>query len=395
MLQSERPATLPRSLKRRLFSAFLALACLGATAIATTSADGARPLPTPPAGFFGIAPQSGLTTRDTEYMKAGGIESIRWPLAWSSVQPTKNGGYNWAGFDEAVETAARAGLSILPVINSTPRWVATKETTMPINGPRAQAAWRAFLAAAAERYGPRGAFWRERSTERRVEGPEGGVTYVPALPGPQPIRTWQIWNEANFFYFAFPVSPARYGKLVTISSQAIKTVQPGAKILLSGLFGEPTARGSRGMPAATFLRQLYRYPGIKSRFDGIALHPYAVDSEMLEQLVEEFHDVTVEAHDRPAFYVTEIGWGSQNNFKHDAFEQGPAGQSRELKASYEFLLANQRRLNLRGVYWFSWRDLADSCDFCDSVGFFAEGKRFKPKPAWRTFVRLSGGRPRP
>ena len=182
---------------------------------------------------------------------------------------------------------------------------------------------------------------------------------------------------------------------MTISSQALKAAQPGAKILLSGLFGEPTAKGRRGMPAATFLRQFYRYPGIKSRFDGVSLHPYAVDSEALEELVEGFHEVAVENHDRPAFYITEMGWGSQNNFKHDAFEQGPRGQVRQLRASYRYLLANQRRLNLKGVYWFSWKDLPDSCDFCDSVGFFREGARFKPKPAWHAFVRLAGGRARP
>ena len=140
-----------------------------------------------------------------------------------------------------------------------------------------------------------------------------------------PIKSWQIWNESNFFYFAFPVSASRYAKLVTISSQAIKSVRPGADVVLSGLFGEPTAGGKRGMPAAEFLRQFYKAPGIKSRFDAVSLHPYAVDAETLEEYVEEFHQVSVENHDRPGFFITEMGWGSQNNFKHDAFEQGSAG----------------------------------------------------------------------
>ena len=61
-----------------------------------------------------------------------------------------------------------------------------------------------------------------------------------------PIRTWQIWNEANFFYFALPASPSRYAKLVKISSQAIKAVDPGAKVILSGLFAKPTRRLPEG-----------------------------------------------------------------------------------------------------------------------------------------------------
>jgi hypothetical protein len=149
------------------------------------------------------------------------------------------------------------------------------------------------------------------------------------------------------------------------------------------------------MPAAEFLRQFYKYPGIKSRFDGIDLHPYAVDAETLEEYVEEFHEVSVENHDRPGFYITEMGWGSQNDFQHDAFEQGVQGQVKQLRDSYEFLLANQRRLNLKQVYWFSWKDLKGLCDFCDSVGLFHEGPKFRPKPSWRAFVALTGGRVRP
>ncbi len=379
-------------MRPRLIAAVV-LACALALLPGATGGAGARSFSVPN-GFFGIAPQTELTPQDVTYMKAGGIESVRWPLSWAGVQPTRNGDYDWSGFDHVVEVAAQGGLPVLPSISSPPRWIARKETTMPINNAKQRSAWTQFLKAAVERYGPGGEFWAEHARETVVYEP-AGVKYAPAIPEAEPIRTWQIWNESNFFYFAFPVSPSRYGKLVTISSQAIKSVRPGAKVLLSGFFGEPTAGGNRGVPAATFLSRLYRYPGIKSRFDGVSLHPYAVDSEELEKLVEEFHEVQVENHDRPAFYITEMGWGSQNNFKHDAFEQGPRGQSQELRASYEFLMTNQRRLNLKGVYWFSWKDVEGSCDFCDSVGFFHEGKRFRPKPAWRTFVGLTGGQARP
>jgi len=112
------------------------------------------------------------------------------------------------------------------------------------------------------------------------------------------------------------------------------------------------------MPAATFLQQLYRYPGIKSRFDGVSLHPYAVDSENARKnWSKNSTKCWSKITNRPAFYNHRDGMGSQNNFKHDAFEQGPRGQVKQMRASYEYLLANQRRLNLEGVYWFSWKDL--------------------------------------
>jgi hypothetical protein len=372
---------------RKRPAAIVIAALLVLALVAGTQAGSAAPTPTAPEGFFGIVPQAELTQRDAEYMKAGGIETVRWPLFWEMVQPTRKSAYDWSSFDRTLIVAARAGLRVQPSIGSPPRWVSRKYTTMPIDSARQRSAWTAFLRAAVERYGPGGEFWREHLHE--------GVNYEPPITTPLPVTTWQIWNESNFFYFSYPVSPLRYAKLVKLSSQAIKRVRPGAKVLLSGLFGEPTAGGKRGMPAATFLSRFYGVPGIKSYFDGVALHPYAVDAETLEELVEEFHEVTVENHDRPSFYITEMGWGSQNNFKHDAFEQGPRGQVRQLRDSYRYLLENQRRLNLKGVYWYAWKDIRESCDFCDSVGLFHAGKRFKPKPAWRAFVAITGGRARP
>lgn len=386
VLQGDVTATFPSSMKRRL-PLLLLLAVLAAALFAGAQSGSAKPPPGGPKGFFGIGPQTSLTDRDAEYMKAGGVESIRWPLPWGGIQPTQKGGYDWTGFDEVVATAARHGLQVLPFIYSTPVWISPKYTTMPINNAKARGAWTAFLRAAVERYGAGGDFWTERAP--------GVVKYEPAVPRPLPIRNWQIWNEANFFYFAFPATPGRYAQLLRISSPAIKSVDPSAKIILSGLFGEPKVSGPKGMPATQFLEALYRVPGLKSRFDGIALHPYAVDAETLEEFVEELHDVTVENHDRVPLYITEMGWGSQNNFKLVAFEQGIRGQVKQLKDSYAYLLENRRRLDLKQVFWFSWKDLADTCSFCDSVGLFHAGPRFKPKPAWHAFIGLTGGRARP
>ena len=379
-------------MKRRL-PALLILALLVAALFAGAQAGSAKPPPRAPKGFFGIGPQTSLTDRDVEYMKAGGIESIRWPLPWSGIQPTGTGGYQWGGFDEVVGLAARHGLQVLPFLYSTPSWIARKYTTLPVSNARARSAWAAFLEAAVKRYGPGGEFWAQHQAGGDGTGPASQAE--PAIPA-MPIRSWQIWNEANFFYFAYPVSPQRYAKLLRISSPAIKGVDPRAKVILTGLFGEPTAHGAKGMPATKFLEALYRSPGLKSRFDGIALHPYAVDAETLEELVEALHDVTTENHDRVPLYITEMGWGSQNNFKQVAFEQGIRGQVKQLKASYAYLLANRNRLDLKQVFWFSWKDLPGSCTFCDSVGFFrSSANRFKPKPAWHAFVALTGGRARP
>jgi hypothetical protein len=354
---------------------------LAALFLPVSSSSGA-PLKAPPR-FFGVAPQTALTDEDASYMQAGGIGTVRLPLVWEAIQPTASGGYQWGSFDQTLGVVSRARLRVLPSIGTTPRWLARKGTTLPVHNARQRAAWTAFLQAAVARYGPHGTYW--------VEHAEGTAEPVPKLP----IREWQIWNEPNFFYFAYPVSPSDYAKLVSISSKAIKRVEPRADVVLAGLFGEPTAKGKRGMPAADFLARLYQHPGLKQRFDGVALHPYAVDSQALEEMVELLHDVTVENRDRVPLYITEMGWGSQNDFNQVAFEQGIGGQVRQLRSAYTYLLSNRRRLNVAQVHWFSWKDIRGSCSFCDSVGFFREGPRFKAKPAWHAFVALTGGKARP
>jgi hypothetical protein len=393
---------------RRLLAAALLLVALGGgiyllSQESTTPASAAS-TPRAPKGFFGIVPQTALTEKDVKYMKAGGIEALRAPLIWPAVQPTKKGGYHWESFDPVVEQAALQGIEVLPFPIATPKWVAGKETTMPFHNAAQRKAWTAFLKAAVERYGPGGQFWHEHSPaviraeqEKEKKGP------VYELPGaaltpirkPIPIGTWEIWNEANYFYFAYPVSPHDYARLLKISTPVVKRAEPGAKVILTGLFGRPTAGAKRGMPAAEFLEQLYQVPGIKSFFDGVALHPYAIDTEELEEIVEELHEVTVANHDRVPLYITEMGWGSQNDFHIDAFEHGVQGQVEELKAAYAYLLKNRARLDLKQVDWFSWKDLPESCAFCDSVGLFHSGAGFRAKPAWRAFVAITGGKTHP
>jgi hypothetical protein len=387
VLQADRTASFPDSMKLRIPVSLLLMAALAAALfVVAPSGSSALALPRAPKGFFGIGPQTALTPGDARFMKAGGIESIRVPVSWGAIQPKEKGAYEWSGLDATVLIASQAGLRVLPFFYSTPRWLSSDWRRLPVDNARQRSAWKAFLQAAVKRYGPGGEFWNEHSPTSQ---------YLPKIKEPVPIREWQIWNEVNFHYFAYPVSVTRYAKLVKLSGPAIKAVDPSAKVILSGLFGEPKATGVRGMSAVDFLSAFYRAPGVKNAFDGIALHPYAVDTESLEEMVEEIHEVTLENHDRPALYITEMGWGSQNDFEQVAYEQGIWGQVQELRDSYSFLLENARRLNLKAAYWFSWKDLPDSCTFCDSVGFFHAGPKFHAKPAWRAFVAITGGRSSP
>ncbi|HEX2097247.1 MAG TPA: hypothetical protein VHF50_07765 [Solirubrobacterales bacterium] len=357
------------------------------TALVTTASLVALLVPPPaqavPRSFFGIAPQEGLTEKDVEYMRAARIGSIRWPLAWSGIQPDPQG-FEWGPFDEVVKGAALHRLRVLPFVYSTPDWLTRKFTVLPVANSRQRHAWSQFLTAAVERYGPRGDFWDEH-------GP-GTAEPLPRMP----IVDWQIWNEANFFYFTTPASPALYARLVKLSDRAMRRADPAARLMLSGLFAEPSAKPPNAMPAVDFLDRLYDVPGIKRSFEGVALHPYAEDAADLRRMTEELRGVMIDHRDPGArLYMTEMGWGSQNNPNLVSFEQGVGFQLREMRRAYRYLIGNRGPLNLKGTYWFTWKDMPRSCNFCDSTGLFRRGDSLRPKPAWRVFVGITGGRARP
>lgn len=331
-----------------------------------------------PRGFFGIAPQTPLLDTDYSRMSSGGVETLRLSVSWSAIQRSPTSDYDWRGFDAAMTDAARKGIGILPVLGTSPNWATGNWRKMPVDGGRARRGWAEFVRAAVERYGPGGEFWAEH----------GPGTAQPLSP--RPIRAWQIWNEENFFYFVKPVSPGRFARLLAITRPAIRAADPGAEIVLGGLFGSPKQRMPRAMDAVDFLDQLYRRGGVKANFDAVALHPYAADVAELRRQVEAVRQTMARHSDRRAgLYLTEVGWGSAYNPKTVAFEVGLQGQARELRGAYRYLIANHGRLRLKQVDWFTWKDLPGACNFCDSSGLFRAGDKFRPKPAWRAFVSFA------
>lgn len=353
-------------------------------------AAGAQALPN---GFWGVVPQSNLNTAQYQRLGDGGVESIRIPVAWGSVQPSKNGEFFWGGFDGQVEEAAKSGIKVLPFLSGAPDWaVPTRKVPgaggleapayLPVKGA-ARSGWAAFLTAAVARYGPHGSFWSQH----------------PGVPK-RPIRFWQIWNEPNFKYFIAKPNPAEYGKLVKNSYTALKAADPGARVVLAGLFARPKgARNAKGKHkslnwyASDFLDRMYKTTGgLKRKFDGAALHPYTIRVKELPQVTEEFRDVLVANHDAgKGLWMTELGWSSGKPSGGNKFAKGIGGQARELKTAFRLLRGKAAKWKLKTVFWFSVDDAPGACNFCDGSGLFGEG--FEPKKSWYAYVGFAGGRP--
>ena len=310
--------------------------------------------------FYGVSPQTQRPLSDFRRMKRGGVDTVRMGIPWNGVELAP-GEYNFGGIDDTVRQIARAKLEIFPFIGATPSFYGHDFRTLPSQTAQQRQAWAAFLRALVRRYGPRGRFWARH----------------PRLPK-RPIHRWQIWNEANFFYFTEPRSPKLYAKLVKVSHKAVRSVDPRAKVILAGLFAHPRQRPPKAFQATTFLRRFYRVPRIKRSFEGVALHPYAKDARQLRPDIRSIRSIMRRHGDgSTGLYLTEIGWGSGRG---TAFEKGPRGQVRQLTRAFKLLRRMRRSAHIKRVIWFSWDDLPGSCDFCDSTGLVRQNG--KPKRVW-------------
>ena len=90
---------------------------LATTTFFAVSASAAQALP---AGFWGVVPQSNLSTEQFQRLGNGGVETIRIPIGWSSVQPSKGSSFDWSGYDSQIEEAAKAGIKVLPFVTGAP-----------------------------------------------------------------------------------------------------------------------------------------------------------------------------------------------------------------------------------------------------------------------------------
>jgi hypothetical protein len=337
-----------------------------------------------PSTFFGVAPQSTLTAAELERLAQGRVGTLRIFMQWAAIDPTPADDDNWGQIDAIVGAAAQNGITVLPFVFGTPTWVvngldgkACPPQTCNLFAPRSPAAlaeWQRFLREAVERYGPNGEFFAEN----------------PALPM-VPITDWQLWNEQNSFSFYEPkVDVNSYANLLTAGSQAVRSVDPNAKILLGGMFGTPEGVDEPKVFAWNYLRRLYRVPGIAAQFDGVAVHPYAARLTKVIEQVKLMHREMVRAHDPAEMWITEIGWSSGTG--DNPLERGKRGQASRLRDSMEYLIGHEDAFNIRNVTWFAWRDLGGRpiCQWCAKAGLF-DAATLAPKPAWRTLMTFTGG----
>jgi len=352
---------------RRLLLIPLTVALLALTPAMAGSRPGAAPR-----GFFGMSPQGYTDASDYELMSEAGVTNVRLPLNWADVEPDASDRFHpdWSRLDGEVALAAENGIRIFFFVWGTPEWLSPRLGGEPVTSARQRTEWLRFLRGAEFRYGPRGRFWKENRG-------------LPKLP----VRQWEIWNEENIVTFSRVPDPVRFGRLIQISGRMLHRADPGSTVILGGLFGRPL-QVPPNIPSDEFLADVYAIPGIKRDFDGVALHPYVADARALAPEIRDLRRVMRDNHDAGTrLYLTEMGWGSAGF--ESRWERGPRGQARQLEHSFSLLASNRGRWRIGGAWWFSWADVAGSCQFCDSAGLLTSHR--EAKPSWYRFNAWTGG----
>jgi polysaccharide biosynthesis protein PslG len=322
----------------RLFSALAA--ALAALLLAVPGASAARSVPQ---GFFGVMYDHGIEkarddVQDAQWdlMASSGVETVRTVFDWAEAQPGGRGTpIDFGRTDGVVQRAALRNLEVLPIVFYSPRWARAYRNRFT-SPPKRRSDYVTYLASLVERYGPEGTFWSEH----------------PELPR-RPVREWQIWNEPHLpaYWDAPEKGPYGYARnyplLLRASHSIVKSLDPGAKIVMAGL----TQR------AWEEIEVLYKR-GIKRYFDVAALQIFPQTVKRAVKATRFFRDAMKKRGDgRKPIYLTEITWpaskGRTAGIKYQS-QETPRGMASKLSGMYSAMVARRRALGLGRVFWYTW-----------------------------------------
>ncbi len=311
-----------------------------------------------PKRFFGVHPRS-IHPGDYEDMRAADVGLLRTAFYIQSVRSHPGDPYDWSEFDAIVTGTASNGIDVLPVLLGVPRYVSTQPYVVPLGNSESE--WKAFLAALVDRYGPGGEFW----------------SLNPAIPY-RPIGEWQIWNEENALTnWKGKPSPREYGRLLTISADAIQAEDPDAKLVTGGVISEP--QNPKAMDGVDYLRKLLGSTAVVRAVDIIAIHPYSGTVNRVKKQIQLTREMLGDSKLKEApIWVTELGWGSGNSDRNPQIVS-PAEQRSNLRGSFEMALKQRKRLGIERMVWYQWRDGEDTvCNWCGTSGLLHKDGIAKP-----------------
>jgi hypothetical protein len=171
--------------------------------------------------------------------------------------------------------------------------------------------------------------------------------------------------------------------MLKVVGRAIKRADRRAEIVTAGL---PPSKLAGAVPLQRFVKQLYRAHG-KRYFDTLAINSYAKNRRQLTKLLRSIRKLMNRARDRKAkLWITELGWGDSG--PPSRFIVGPAAQARLITSSLGTIRKLRRKLRLRGVVYYTWRDARPYPPLYQDLWGLHTGLldlAGRPKPAFEAF----------
>lgn len=371
----------------RILRAALLAALLAALVVPVAASAASRKVPR---GWLGVTFTPSIAARHSTYdrefalMKRSGVESVRVAVYWFNVQPKRHGRLDWSTLDALAATAASHGLPLAPVVLGAPTW-ADDDSMTPIPVPKDTRDYAAFMTRLVKRYGPDGSYWSSHPGVRR-----------------KPIRTWQIWNEvSNPYYWDAKTWYSAYPRMLRQAYDAVKAVDPGATVLMSGL--NTSGSGKNPLPSWQALGQIY--DGLDNQdlgrpFDATASHIYTSQASDAVRVMKATRKV-MDAHgdaNRPAD-VTELAWPASKGKLRDAkgrkrtffAETDQKGMANRLTKGVLALAQQRTALKIGSVQWYQWiSPYSGSTDAFSYSGLRRAHRTINDVPALTAFRAVAG-----
>jgi hypothetical protein len=315
---------------------------------------------------FGVQLYGSITESKNALSSLGASRAtwVRWPISWSSIEPTQStpAQYRWS-IDASIRAAYESDLELIVTISDNPAWASTYR-----NGPIDKVDLQRFVqfvVALVERYDGDG---------------------VADAPGSPKVKYWEFYNEpdagvelnASFGASYWGPYGADYARMLCAVYPAIKAANPEAQIVFGGIAYDHFLDGEgRGAFVREFLGDVLKAGGGEC-FDIMNFHYYppfepnwlsygpglAGKAAHLRQ--------TYDLGEKPMM-VTEAGWHSHD---YSVYPSSP-----QMQAGYVVKLFTQAMYSdIQALTWWTWID--------PGGGYGPNGlltQQFIPKPAYTVF----------
>lgn len=327
---------------------------------------------------LGVYADSFSIPEDLDRMRDARTGSLRVPFNWARIEQRTGSNscvgaiYDWGEYDRLFHAASDRRIRLIPVIIGSPRYAAARQAQAPHTRSPAINDYRCFVRALAQRYG------------------RGGMQ---TNLGGRAIKEWQVWNETNLDAYAAngKPNPREYARFLKLTHREITRADRKANIVLAGL---PELTGA-GMNLEPYLRKLYRVKRIKSKFDAVAIHPYATNHRGVDGALTRLRSQLDRLRDRRrAIWVTEIGWSTHVEEGTTFNLRSEQGQAAQLRKTFKLFERKRRSLHLGTNVWFRWSDRSGTGSngairWMDSTGLLR--RNGSSKPACSAFASFTDG----